>query len=417
MHRIVIALLAAMDAFIAAAVGIAFVLAPLSLFWATTAGTDASALWTTAASIWQLGHFVALDVSFSSAALVATGVSSDAASFVVSLAPLAFAGFTAIFAARSGVRSARSRGWLTGVLSGGLVFAALTALVALTSHNDVVTVATWQALLFPSLVYLVPSLVAALVAAWADGDDGLVDAVHDRIDGLSETWNELPTVVGRGLGIVMVGFVALGALAVLVSVVTRGGEVIALMQSNRVDLWGAILLAFVHLVYLPTLVVWGFAWVAGPGFLVGEGASVTAAGTDAGVLPSLPIFGLLPEGGHTWMYAVVLAPVMIAALAGWAMRSRYVAVIGDDEPLRERIVATLAVMALAAGGAALAAVFASGSIGPGRMAHLGVSPGLVAAAVAVEVALGVGVMMLAPRPNGGWRRHADHTYVESDERQ
>lgn len=408
MHRIVILLLAALDALIAAAVGIAFVLAPLALFWATTDGTAWGDLWPTAASIWQLGHLVPLHITLPAPLLVSSGVAADAATFVVSLAPLAFAAFVAVFAARSGVRAARSRGWAVGVLSGGIVFAVVAALVQLTSGNDLAATTAWQGILFPTLVYLVPLLLGAVVTAWIDGDDGLLDYVHDRLDAREETWSELPAVIGRGIGVVVVGFVALGALAVLVSVVTRGGEVIALLQSNRVDLWGAILLALVHLVYVPTLIVWGMSWIAGPGFFVGDGATVTPAGLDVGVLPSLPIFGLIPAGGGVWLYAVVLLPIALAALAGWAMRSRYVAVIGDNEPLAPRLVALGALTAVSTGAIVAVGALASGSIGPGRMAHLGVPLGPLAITVALEVAIGAGIMLLAPRREGrSWRFATD----------
>ena len=48
--------------------------------------------------------------------LAAAGIDPGAASFVLSLAPLAFAAFTAIFAARSGVRASQADAWVTGVV-------------------------------------------------------------------------------------------------------------------------------------------------------------------------------------------------------------------------------------------------------------------------------------------------------------
>ena len=59
--------------------------------------------------------------------IAATGIDPSLASFTLSLAPLAFAAFTALFAARSGVRAAEAGAGITGWLSGSLVFAAIAS--------------------------------------------------------------------------------------------------------------------------------------------------------------------------------------------------------------------------------------------------------------------------------------------------
>ena len=107
MHRLIVALLAAVDAAIAVAVGLAATLAPLTLLWVFGFGGEADwgVLWSSAVSVWQLGNLVPLQIALPPDYLAATGISAEAASFVLSLAPLAFAGFTAIFAARSGARA------------------------------------------------------------------------------------------------------------------------------------------------------------------------------------------------------------------------------------------------------------------------------------------------------------------------
>ncbi len=127
MHRLIVALLAAVDAAIAVAVGLAATLAPLTLLWVFGFGGEADwgVLWPSAVSVWQLGNLVPLHIALPPDYLAATGISADAASFVLSLAPLAFAGFTAIFAARSGARASHADAWLTGVATSTVVFAAL----------------------------------------------------------------------------------------------------------------------------------------------------------------------------------------------------------------------------------------------------------------------------------------------------
>src|SRR4029078_13481014 len=139
MHRLIVAFLAAVDAAIAVAVGIAATLAPLTLLWVFALGraADWGALWPASAVVWQFGNLVPLDVTIPAEYIAAAGIDPSAASFTMSLAPLAFAAFTAIFAARSAVRASRAEAWLSGVLTGAALFAALSTLIALTSANGV----------------------------------------------------------------------------------------------------------------------------------------------------------------------------------------------------------------------------------------------------------------------------------------
>ena len=129
MHRLIVVILSAVDAAIAAAVGIAATLAPLTLLWVLGMGgtADWGLLWPTSATVWQFGNLVPLQVTLPGDYLAVAGIDPGAASFVLSLAPLAFASFTAIFAARSGVRASQADAWVTGVITGSLGFAALTA--------------------------------------------------------------------------------------------------------------------------------------------------------------------------------------------------------------------------------------------------------------------------------------------------
>lgn len=404
MHRLVVALLAAFDALIAVAVGIVVIAAPLTLFWATSLDAPWSMLWPTIAKLWQLGNLVPLVMHLPAELLVATGIPPEAGSFVLSLAPLGFAAFAALFAARSGRRAAHSGAWFSGVISGGFVFAALGALVWITSRNGTAAVWGWQSLLFPALLYGIPLLVGALIGAWREGDNGgLIDRAHDWVDAQGDDVSELPSIVARGAGIMLAGLIALGALAVLVSIITRGVDIIGLFQSARVDVWGAVLLTLAHLAYLPTLVVWGASWIAGPGFTVGTGSSLTPVGTDTGVLPGLPILGLLPEHTQSWMLAVVLLPIAVAVIAGWAQRARFVQVFGDAEPFLPRVITAGVTALVVAGVAAVAAVLAHGSIGPGRLADVGPHAGWVALAVGIETLIGVSIMLLSPRG----RAHAE----------
>ncbi len=397
MHRLLIALLAALDAVLAAAGGIAVVLAPLTLLWVFGLGDpDWSALWPAAAAVWHLGHLVPLTVTLPDTYLAATGIDPSFASFTLSLAPLAFAAFTGLFAARSGARAAEAGAALTGWLSGSLVFAGLATLVALSSTAALVASETWVAILLPSLIFLVPSFVGAVVGSWRVGDDGPIDALRARLDRLPHAWAEVPALALRGVALTTLGLVAVGAVVVVAGLIARSTQVIGLYQASNADGIGATVIALGQLVYLPTLVLWALAFVAGPGFALGTDTAVTPAATQVGALPGIPVLGAVPDSTSSWLLLLVLLPVGVGALTGWILRSRMPLTSGHD-PLAPRLVLGIAVAVLTGGVGALAAVFSSGAIGPGRLAETGPQPGPLALALGLETLLGLLILLLSPR--------------------
>jgi hypothetical protein len=418
MHRFLVALLAALDAAVSAIVGWAAVLAPLTLLWVFAFGglADWSALWPATVRIWQLGNLVPLALALDGDFLVEMGLPQEAGSFVLSLAPLAFAVLIAAFAARSGRRALRSGRWVTGVAAGTAttVLAAFIALV--TSGNDVAAVEPWRAILLPTLVYAIPMLIGAVTGAWSEGDDGIVDRLHDASDRLPAGWREFPTLMVRGGGMALAAVVGFAALAIAAAVPLRGGSVIALYEATQVDLTGAILLTLAQFAYLPTMIGWAVAWIAGPGFALGAGTGVSPAGTQLGVLPGVPMLGLLPEHGSPLLLLWVLAPVVAGAIAGWGVRIAFRAEAqaegSDHEPTVPRAMLAVGIAVIAGAGAALAAALTSGSLGPGRLAQTGPEPGVVALAVGLEVLVGAAILLLAPR---AYERRLDRWVRGDDE--
>ncbi|MGO1803139.1 MAG: cell division protein PerM [Microbacteriaceae bacterium] len=397
MQRLLVAILAAVDAAIAAAVGLAVLLAPLTVLWTLAFGVTADwgGLWPTAGILWQFGHGVPIDVALPDAVVAAVGIAPDAANFTLSLTPLAFLVFTLLFSARSGIRAARSGAWLIGVVGGTITFAVIAAAVALTARADIAEVPLTAAFVLPPAVYLVGALCGAVSYAWREGDAGLIDRLHDRVDGWGP-WAVVPGEAVRGTAVAVVALTGVAGLGVAVMVALRGGEAVALFEAARVDATGATVLTLGQLVYLPTLFVWSIAWIAGPGFAVGAGTAVSPAGTQLGVVPGIPALGLLPENSSMWMLIVVLLPVAAGAFAGWIVRSQ---LVWRDaaRPVAPRAVIALTIALATAGVVAVAAVLASGSIGPGRMAVTGPHVGWTTLAIGAEIFVGAAIMLLAPR--------------------
>jgi Family of unknown function (DUF6350) len=401
MHRLTVVILATVDAAIAAAVGIAATLAPLTLLWVLGLGGTAqwAALWPASATIWQFGNLVPLQVTLPDHYVAVSGIDPGAASFVLSLAPLAFASFTAIFAARSGVRASKADAWITGATTGTLVFAAVVTLVALTAANDIAAVQRWQAILFPTLVFAIPLWLGALVTEWREAGDGMLARLRDRAEAARHGWGDTIGLIARGSAVVWSGLIGAGALVLAVSLLLRGGEVIALFEAAHVDALGATVLTLAQAAYLPTLIIWGISFVAGPGFALGVGTTVSPAGTQVGVIPGVPILGAIPESTTPWLLLLALIPIGLGAFAGWIARSRLAAMAPSrtDDHAGPRVVVAIGIAVLSASGAAVLAALASGSIGPGRLAELGPRPGPLALVVGLEVLLGAAILLLSPR--------------------
>ncbi|MBI9114150.1 cell division protein PerM [Sanguibacter suaedae] len=339
-----------------------------------TAGTTGEVTpWRTAAGVgtwaWLLGHGVPL------------GTDPDLPT--VSLVPL---GVTAIAVASAYVSARRTvRGAWSALSTGVLVHTVGTLVVAVA----VGAVGTAQ-------------MLSAALGGFCVGAVGLGLGVVARPDddrvgpSLARLAARLPVVVRAGVR----GGAVAAALTVAVASAAVLGWAFAGRTATRdvltalsLDAPGGVSLAVAQLVLLPTLVVWGIAWVSGPGFSVGSG---THFGTDAvtsGPLPALPLLGGLPGSssvdGLGW---VPLLVVLGGVVAGWCVHRHLSAGPWWRVPL------TAGIAALTAGVVAGALVgLASGAGGPGVLQDVGASGVFVGLGVAAEVGLGALVLLLLVR--------------------
>jgi hypothetical protein len=388
---------------VAAAVGLVGILAPLTVVWLVLFGdVDAwGALWPASVRIWQLGHLVPVHIDVTAFAQD-LGIADAGASFWLGLPPLLFGAFTLLFAVRSGRRAVSAgKPWIA-IGAATIVMAGVAVAAQLTSTTPVATVSTWQGIAFPVLVYVVGMLGGIAHDAWNDGDDGPIDSVHDYVDGWGPAWRELPALVLRGSGVVVVGLVGAAGLLFAVLVAFNGDDIIALYEAAQADVVGATVITLGQLAFVPTLLVWMGGWIAGPGFAIGTSTAVSPAGTSLGVVPGIPILGILPEGSSAWMLLSALVPVALGALGGWIVRRTYArdwAFDGEGpEPAAPRA-AIAAGIAICSGIAwAVLASAASGSLGPGRLADVGADPLAVGITVGLETLVGAGILLLAPLP-------------------
>lgn len=328
------------------------------------------------ARVWLLAHGTSMELPIGHVTLTPLGL------VLLPLALLRRAG-------RSVARSLR----VTSVL--GAAGAALAVAVPYAALTGAVAVLAGTVELEPSPVSaLAGGGAVALVGAGAGASsvDRLWRAAWLARGGRTRRTSQAAAVALAGL---------LGAAALLVggSLAVHGSRTAELFATTASGPLGGAGLLLLGLAYVPTAVVWGLCWLAGPGFAVGSATAVGPFDHDLGAVPALPLLAALPSGGPpVWAgVLVLLVPLTAGALAGRALHR------SGEGLSRTAVVLDALVTALVAGGAvAVLAALSGGAAGGQRLAELGPSPwacGLaVAAAVGPAALLTAGLLRRRLRP-------------------
>lgn len=156
--------------------------------------------------------------------------------------------------------------------------------------------------------------------------------------------------------------------------------------------FGGLPLAVLGALFVPNAVVAALSYLAGPGFAIGAGSTVTAAGPAVGAVPAFPLLAALPNdhGANPAVIAIMVAAPLVAGAT--IVRLLWVQ-LPYRRPAALLLGTVLAVLAVAAAVAALAAL-SGGGLGPGRLSDLGPPALLAGAAVGAEVgAAAVGALV------------------------
>lgn len=425
MNRTTVALLAALEAVIVAAVGIGICLVPLTLLWAVQyhLGADFLMVWRASADIWLVGHGVDLAVTLDAATVATLGFPGASAPFEVSIALLGFAVLTAGLGARTGMRAAGTSYRLTGAVSALAAFAAVAALVVLTAGSEPVRPSAWQGVALPVFVFAVgiaagfgfaalrspkpaePADRDAASAASASGSGDRVEVVPSAVLTVVRRRVEaLPAPLRTGvLGAVRAGsaataiVVGLAAFVLALLIFGNYGAIIGLYEQLQTGVAGGIALTVGQLAFLPNLVIWLAAWLVGPGFVIGTGSSVSPIGTALGPVPGLPLLGVIPAQGYTFGLIGVLVPLIAGFLAAALLRGTGRATI--DGPLA-LVLTALGIGVVAGVQLGLLAWWSSGSLGPGRLHDVGPDPWMVGVFATLEVAVAAAIGLMTGRRGG-----------------
>ncbi|MBU4335310.1 MAG: hypothetical protein KJ548_01950 [Actinobacteria bacterium] len=315
--------------------------------------------------------------------LFAHGVPLVTSSATLTLVPLGLTA-VALYAQYASIRRTGVAG-RPGLVAGTLAYVALTALVAtIAGDSSRLPVALAGGLVIGALGTGLGLARRPTSTSWRRMSDG----VHDR----------LPSSVALGAraGALAVAVLVLGSSLLVGLWVVAGRATIGdVVRELPLDAVGGVVFALAQLAYLPNLVVWALAWLAGPGFVVGAGTTFTAGSVVAGPMPAFPLLGALPSsavGGRVALLAPLVV-VLIGGLAGLFVHRRSQETGWWYVPAA---VGSLVGVAAVAVGVLVAA--SAGAAGPGRLAVVGGTWWVVGPVVAGLLGGGALVVALPASP-------------------
>ena len=221
-----------------------------------------------------------------------------------------------------------------------------------------------------------PSLLQAVIAAFLLA---LVAGGLGAARGLAP-WSRLGSLMPARPRSIVMGMLGSAAILAAAGAVLAGAslavhlpEVKAASDALAPGVGGAALLLLAQLAYIPNAIIWAVAYTLGPGFAFGTGTVVAPTGSALGAVPIFPMLAAMPAGarpgGPGWVPVVVLAlPYLAGVFAGVVTVRIAPTPVIEAAPLWGFTAGTAA--GLLAG---LAAAFAGGPLGNGRLASVGPS--------------------------------------------
>lgn len=187
---------------------------------------------------------------------------------------------------------------------------------------------------------------------------------------------------------ILVGVAALSVAVMMVVHARRMGAVGALVGRGPAGESGLFL---IDLALAPNLLVWALSFLAGPGFALGVGSSISVLGVRHGALPGLPVLQAVPDTGLSSRWLLLVLAVPLAAAVG-----ALVQVLRRLSDPRDQLVAYAGAGVASAFLVAVAATLSGGPVAFGPMSLVGPGPGVQALAMVAEFLL-IGVIGFGAR--------------------
>ncbi|KQM82811.1 DUF6350 family protein [Agromyces sp. Leaf222] len=396
MRRTTIALLASLEAFVAALIGFALALVPLMLLWAVHFGlaVDAMVFVHAAAGVWLLGHGVNLTAQADPVTASRTGLEGAAEPFTIAIALLGIALLSISAGLRIGRRSAAAGHALTGALAAMAVFALAGAGAGLIVDSPALHANPWWSIGLPAFVVGLGALIGSVGESVRNPSTDVAGAgpVRRLVAALPPLLTEVVAVSVRiGAGAAF-GVLAVAGVLLAVAITLDYATIAGLYQALDPGIDGGIALTMAELALLPNLVVWTAAWLLGPGFALGAGSVVSSGSTVLGPVPGIPLLGALPDSSPALGGLWLVVPVLLGFVGAWIVATTRGRVSDGSATEWWRPLAVAAGSAIVAGATlGVLARWSSGAVGPGRLAEIG--PDGFAVALVAAATIGIGALV------------------------
>ena len=304
MRRTTIALLAALEASVAALIGLGIALVPLMLLWAVHFGlvVDVAVFVRAAADVWMLGHGVDLVVQLDPVTAGRMPLPGAGDPFPITIALLGFALLSVAAGRRIGRRSAAGGHSFTGGIAAVVVYAVVGAVLALTTSVAVAHVELWQAIVLPASVVALGVVIGAVGEALRapDESDAATGVVQRAVSSLpSALVSGVRAAVRIGAGAAF-GVLAVAGVLLAVLIAVDYATIAALYQALGAGVDGGIALTVAELAVLPNVVVWVASWMLGPASPSVPGVSSPAAARSSARYPACHCSAHCPPTLPSW---------------------------------------------------------------------------------------------------------------------
>lgn len=286
----------------------------------------------------------------------------------IAFAPLLIT-FLAIALARTAARPVLSTGSRRGLVPTTAAFVGgyATAGVAISALG-------YLAPATPSLLlWVIPGAlgVPLLGFVWAVARDKHDGSLHAESSAL---YDRVPPVVRKAVRPGLEGLAALtglGALIVLIAVLTHLSRIGAVSGTLDMGLVGGVMLWGGQLTALPNAVAWATTWASGGGLQIGP-VDLGIGQVTPGTLPAVPALGAIPEAGPLSPLTLLapLAVVAVGATIGWRVTSRTSLLSSVTSKLTQAAVAS----AIASVTVVVVALVGRAGLGNQAMAYVGPTP-------------------------------------------
>jgi Family of unknown function (DUF6350) len=363
------------------------------LLWATAApaGADPTVPLHISGQLWLAAHHVLL----------------HAPDGPFGLSPLGFTLLPVLGLVAAGRRTARRRPEyaLRASVGAAAGYAVCACVIAASSAGNGLVPEYVQVVLYPAVIALCGHAL------------GAARAIRELIPDVAAPW--FPAAL-RGTVTALCVYLAAAALLAAGFLIAHADESFTVQREIGGGLPGEAGLFLIDVALVPNAALWGIAVLAGPGFALGTGTSVSLFSVVRGPLPELPLLAAAPGSQHPaagWQL-LLFGVALVAGVAAAAVIGRLA------RPWPDRITASAATAAAGGLVLALAETYAGGPVAFGPMSVVGATAWLVGALASAELLIAMAVAFgvwyyVGPALEGRLGRRAEYgsygRYDYSDE--